>query len=717
MGASSVVSPCSTARGRPGVGSRSGRSGRLVPTIAIVTLLGGFGLQAGSAAYAGNVKFVVQVDPVSTPEGGSATVSVKLSANPSGTVTASAIFQGSADPDLTVTSGSSLTFTTGDWNTWHPVTVAAAEDPDTTNGSRLLRLHKTSGSDAVPDKDVTANEADDDVSLTLAIAPTGYGTTTPSGTVIVDKGSGMPLTISTTATTSNTRTLTNTRVTVGNNAPTIQPFGPTATVTLPDADDLYRVKVEVQDDINTWSDPAEVMVQLRRGNPAVVGTPEVFRNDYGIVVLFNTNRPCIAELHTQDEVHIKTLPAGSNPQTSFALAFIRPEVAPNELLNMYIHLTDESGATADYTGVTATVAGGSSTYYISPGGTDAVGGGGQGNPWKTLQYAGDRSLPGDTIFLESGTYAEAATLTHGGYSDSARITIQKSPNAILTPPVLNGGRRIPVLIHLINAPYVTVRQLTYVYFKAAGIYAYQSPHVRVEDCISFNGKGWVGGVHVLTELSPYGLIQRNLAVGGDYGFVIGGYQDQSSPNTTVKYNTVSQTVYSGVEWRYSAAGSVQTNNSLAYNGNDNWTVLETSATSDLATFTSDYNNMGKDVRSWFAAVGLDQDPEVADIWERIQCEYFPPFPYGTAFTTSGKHLVSGAWFYDGIWHPYTYWTLGGERGLRNQRGFEVHSIFKDPLYVDPNQPMASWDWRLKSNSPNIGRGEGGTNIGALGVQP
>jgi len=264
---------------------------------------------------------------------------------------------------------------------------------------------------------------------------------------------------------------------------------------------------------------------------------------------------------------------------------------------------------------------------------------------------------------------------------------------------------------------VTVRQLKYMFFKNYGINANYSDHLTVEDCISYNGRGWVGGIHVKTEMSPYGLIQRNLVVGGDYGFFIGGYQDQSSHTTVVKHNTVSQTVYAATFWCYSAAHSVQTSNSYAYAGNDSYAVIESGTTSDLLTFTSDYNNLGKDVKSNFVAIGLSQDPNFADIWAQIQTEYFAPFDYGSPFGTGGKHIVSGAWYQNGVWNPYTYWTLGGTRGLRNEKNLDVHSKFAEPLYVDPNKPMSSWDWRLKPNSPNVGTGEGGTNIGATEVQP
>jgi len=106
------------------------------------------------------LQFVTDKDAVPVPEGGTATFQVKLSAQPSGTVQAT-VSRASGDSDISVTGGSNLTFTTSNWNTYQTVTLAAAEDADTTNGSATIRIHRTSG-DAVPDKDVQATEQDND---------------------------------------------------------------------------------------------------------------------------------------------------------------------------------------------------------------------------------------------------------------------------------------------------------------------------------------------------------------------------------------------------------------------------------------------------------------------------------------------------------------------------------------------------------------------------
>jgi len=60
-------------------------------------------------------------------------------------------------------------------------------------------------------------------------------------------------------------------------------------------------------------------------------------------------------------------------------------------------------------------------------------------------------------------------------------------------------------------------------------------------------------------------------------------------------------------------------------------------------------------------------------------------------------------------------SLNGERynslgAWQKETGKDMRSIFKDPKYIDPE----NWDFHLETDSPNIGAGEDGAIIGALG---
>ncbi|GAB7184794.1 glycosyl hydrolase family 9 [Kitasatospora sp. Ki12] len=112
----------------------------------------------------------VQVAPtaVTVPEGGSATVAVRLSAAPAQNVTVT-VTRASGDTDLTAVT-TSLVFTPADWATPRQVTVSAAQDADTVAGSAVF----TVGGPGVRTATFTATEADDDTTPPPASCSVAY---------------------------------------------------------------------------------------------------------------------------------------------------------------------------------------------------------------------------------------------------------------------------------------------------------------------------------------------------------------------------------------------------------------------------------------------------------------------------------------------------------------------------------------------------------------
>jgi mannose/cellobiose epimerase-like protein (N-acyl-D-glucosamine 2-epimerase family) len=100
---------------------------------------------------------VVSAGNVTVPEGNTGNFTVQLAAAPTGNVTVN-IARTSGDTDVTVQSGASLVFTPTNWNTAQTVTLAAAQDADTINGSAVF----TVSSSGLTSKTVTATESDDD---------------------------------------------------------------------------------------------------------------------------------------------------------------------------------------------------------------------------------------------------------------------------------------------------------------------------------------------------------------------------------------------------------------------------------------------------------------------------------------------------------------------------------------------------------------------------
>ena len=73
-----------------------------------------------------------------------------------------------------------------------------------------------------------------------------------------------------------------------------------------------------------------------------------------------------------------------------------------------------------------------STYFVSPSGSDGNNGMSPVNAWRTLQHAVNTMPSGDTAIVAQGTYNERVSIVRDG------ITIQADPNAASTPVVVQG---------------------------------------------------------------------------------------------------------------------------------------------------------------------------------------------------------------------------------------------------------------------------------------
>ncbi len=126
-----------------------------------------------------NVQLAGSTTSLPVPEGGSASFTVALTARPLADTTVQIAVQPGGDPDLSVQSGATLTFTTGNWNAPKTVTVHAA--PDNGNAANGQALLTVSGGAATP-VTVTATEIDDDFTLTVSVQ--GDGETDHAGTSV-----------------------------------------------------------------------------------------------------------------------------------------------------------------------------------------------------------------------------------------------------------------------------------------------------------------------------------------------------------------------------------------------------------------------------------------------------------------------------------------------------------------------------------------------------
>ena len=112
-------------------------------------------------------------------EGSTASYKVKLATKPSDdvTVTVARKTTGSdQDSDISVKTGSSLTFTASNWSSDQTVTLQAAEDNDADNGTAVIEHTASGGGYGSTTADLTATESDNDTrGLTLDLDFSGDG--------------------------------------------------------------------------------------------------------------------------------------------------------------------------------------------------------------------------------------------------------------------------------------------------------------------------------------------------------------------------------------------------------------------------------------------------------------------------------------------------------------------------------------------------------------
>ncbi|HLP57341.1 MAG TPA: PEGA domain-containing protein, partial [Candidatus Deferrimicrobium sp.] len=114
-------------------------------------------------------EFLTNTGNVQVAEGAQASFEVWLSENPPTNVTVT-ISKESGDPDITIVSGSSLIFDPGNGRTHQVVTLAAALDDDTVNGTAILKIH-AEGDTGIADKNITIVEQDAGNRGVLTVTP------------------------------------------------------------------------------------------------------------------------------------------------------------------------------------------------------------------------------------------------------------------------------------------------------------------------------------------------------------------------------------------------------------------------------------------------------------------------------------------------------------------------------------------------------------------
>jgi hypothetical protein len=139
----------------------------------------------------------------------------------------------------------------------------------------------------------------------------------------------------------------------------------------------------------------------------------------------------------------------------------------------------------------------SPSYFIAPTGNDTTGTGSLSNPWRTLAKAHASTIPGDTVYMRGGTYANAArellTSTFSGNSTLRKFYLAyPGETPVFDFSTATGGDNGSTGAGLVQrAAYITIRGLTCCFAPTEGFYVDNATanNNRFEYCIAHhNGR-------------------------------------------------------------------------------------------------------------------------------------------------------------------------------------------------------------------------------------
>ena len=281
-----------------------------------------------------------------------------------------------------------------------------------------------------------------------------------------------------------------------------QRFTPIVRIDVPEGKTETSVSVQVADAAGNWSRPVTLRGYVTADAPKLAGKPAVYRNNHGFVVACGTDVPCFARLEWgKDGNYGQTVEQRANYDYRWSagdggewttrrigqkrghhFAVIAPKVKAGDNVHYRIVLDDGLGHTSETPDATLTVRGASRTIHVSPVGNDAENAGAAGKPWRTIQFAVDRALPGDRVVLHDGLYAEPVSITHGG-AEGALLTVEAQNRR---QAVLDGGKAHDVLLEVRDAPYLVLRGVEMRWFKNSAMTLRNSPNVTIDQCFFRN---------------------------------------------------------------------------------------------------------------------------------------------------------------------------------------------------------------------------------------
>lgn len=474
-------------------------------------------------------------------------------------------------------------------------------------------------------------------------------------------------------------------------------------ITLPETEGIYTISCKVRDDSGNWSKAVQTRVLFEKSKPELKTKPVVYANDHGVIISFETITPTIAEItfgadSKLDQTMKESQPVERNwnsndggdwvkywkkPRFLHHFAITKPLVRSNTKYSYRLKLTGLTGKVAITSTATFKVQGPLRTLYVGRDGTDTQRNSKKDKPYKSLQFAVDHALPGDTIVILPGIYTPKTTIQHGGLKGFP-ITIKAERRGEV---ILDGIRRVHSLLFLDKTPYITISDLVIRGFDSAGagIYLADSPNCVVNRCRISNGLNedpWPVGYGIFAHRSPALTLTSNLILKNEWGVTL-----LQSPRSIIQHNTGFRNLYYPLGLIYSSNGTEVTSNAFCFNGNDQLSISESSSAA-FKSLICDYNNYATHIRK----ISMPKDGVKIEKRDAAEVSGSKALIYSTMPDPKKPRYRS-----------IKKWAIISSK--------DKNSIYKNPGYVS----YEPYDFRLQPDSPNIGAGKDGTDIGAFGV--
>jgi len=380
-------------------------------------------------------------------------------------------------------------------------------------------------------------------------------------------------------------------------------------------------------------------------------------------------------------------------------------------------------------------------WHISTIGSDTTGNGAESNPFATIQYGIDQSSNGDTILVHPGTYVENIDFS----GKNIVLVSRDGPDSTL----IDGNNYYPVVeIHLLEDSSAVLDGFTITNGNGSGSFAaisIWSASPKVKNCIisdNNNGGIYIGSYSAAIEsciirnnIAPYGagikigggsptfvncIIDSNTAVNGGGGVFISGFSDSVFDSCSISENQAQNSSDAGGGGFSISSDEVGHFTSIIHSSiYSNHTTSRGGGISiwgDASVVLDNvkiYNNMADymaggvyvSVGSSISANGSLIYGNIADLSGGIFCNGEAQFVNSifwkdSTITTGQPDEIDGNLFNITILYSN---VMGGFTGLGN--------INIPPLFCNEQE----FDFSVAANSPMLGNGENGANIGGVEV--